>query len=79
MSQIQTPAGSPLPKDPEGYVSYIDPDTHQIVQAQAIGTPVANDQYPPARVMLGNWVVYGAESLKPSAALVKKRRGESGG
>ncbi len=69
----------PLPKDPEGYVSYIDPDTHQIVQAQAIGTPVANDQYPPARVMLGNWVVYGAESLKPSAALVKKRRGESGG
>ncbi|MEX2476359.1 ABC transporter substrate-binding protein [Marinobacter sp.] len=69
----------PLPKDPEGYVSYIDPDTHQIVQAQAIGTPVANDQYPPARVMLGNWVVYDAESLKPSPALVKKRRGESGG
>ncbi|MEO9587034.1 MULTISPECIES: ABC transporter substrate-binding protein [Marinobacter] len=69
----------PLPKDPEGYVSYIDPDTHQIVQAQAIGTPVANDQYPPARVMLGNWVVYDAESLKPSPALVKKRRGKSGG
>lgn len=69
----------PLPKDPEGYVSYIDPDTHQIVQAQAIGTPVANDQYPPARVMLGNWVVYDAESLKPSPALVKKRRGEPGG
>ncbi|MDK8462970.1 ABC transporter substrate-binding protein [Marinobacter sp. SS13-12] len=69
----------PLPKDPEGYVSYIDPDTHQIVQAQAIGTPVANDQYPPAQVMLGNWTVYDAESLKPSPALVKKRRGEPGG
>ncbi|WP_207308934.1 ABC transporter substrate-binding protein [Marinobacter salicampi] len=69
----------PLPKDPEGYVSYIDPETHQIVQAQAIGTPVANDHYPPARVLLGNWVVYDAESLKPSPALVNKRRGESGG
>jgi len=67
-----------LPKDPEGYVSYIDPDTHQIVQAQAVGTPVPNTLYPPAQVMLGNWHIYDAESLKPSPALVKKRRGESG-
>ena len=67
-----------LPKDPEGYVSYIDPDTHQIVQAQAVGTPVPNTHYPPAQVMLGNWHIYDAESLKPSPALVKKRRGESG-
>lgn len=69
----------PLPKDPPGFVSYIDGSTHQIVQAQAIGTPVANRDYPPARVMLGNWSVYDAEFLKPSPALVKRRRGESGG
>lgn len=69
----------PLPKDPEGTVSYIDADTHQIVQAQAIGTPVVDGAYPPARVMLGNWTVYSAEFLKPSPALVRKRRGESGG
>lgn len=69
----------PLPKDPRGYVSYIDKDTHQIIQAQAIGTPVSNTRYPPARVMLGEWKVYDAESLKPSPALVETRRGESGG
>ncbi len=69
----------PLPKDPEGYVSYIDPITHQIVQVQAIGTPVRDDSYPPARVVLGNWSVYGAETLKPSPALVRRRRGETGG
>ncbi len=68
----------PLPKDPPGYVSYIDPDTHQIVQAQAIGTPVRNTDFPPARVMLGNWVVYEAELLKPSPELVERRRRQSG-
>lgn len=69
----------PLPKDPQGYTSYIDADTHQIVQAQAIGTPEINHDYPPAKVMLGGWSVYDAESLKPSAAFVKKRRGATGG
>jgi branched-chain amino acid transport system substrate-binding protein len=64
-----------LPKDPEGFTSYIDADTHQIVQAQAIGRPVANDRYPPTRVMLGEWVVYEAELLKPSPELVQRRRG----
>jgi len=69
----------PLPKDPEGFTSYIDPQTHQIAQAQAIGTPVSDDRFPPARVLLGNWRVYDAESLKPSPALIQKRRGETGG
>ncbi|WP_328188123.1 ABC transporter substrate-binding protein [Marinobacter sp. OP 3.4] len=69
----------PLPKDPYGFTSYIDPDTHQIVQAQAIGTPVASDRFPPARILLGNWRIYDAESLKPSAALIRERRGETGG
>ncbi|MFL1406813.1 ABC transporter substrate-binding protein [Marinobacter sp. M1N3S26] len=68
-----------LPKDPYGFTSYIDPDTHQIVQAQAIGTPVASDRFPPARILLGNWRIYDAESLKPSAALIRERRGETGG
>ncbi|MFQ3789774.1 ABC transporter substrate-binding protein [Halomonas sp. A29] len=68
-----------LPKDPEGYVSYIDATTHQIIQAQAIGTPVASQEYPPARVVLGNWKVYDAESLKPSPSLIERRRGRSGG
>ncbi|MGM0571322.1 ABC transporter substrate-binding protein [Marinobacter sp.] len=69
----------PLPKDPAGFTSYIDPQTHQIVQAQAIGTPVPDDRYPPAQVLLGEWRVYDAESLKPSPALIRKRRGETGG
>lgn len=64
-----------LPKDPEGFTSYIDADTHQIVQAQAVGRPVANDRYPPSRVMLGDWVVYDAGLLKPSPELVERRRG----
>lgn len=68
-----------LPKDPPGYVSYIDQYTHQIIQAQAIGSPVPDKRYPPAKVMLGEWKVYDAESLKPSPALVETRRGESGG
>ena len=64
-----------LPKDPEGFTSYIDATTHQIVQAQAIGRPVASDRYPPTHVMLGDWVVYDAELLKPSPELVQRRRG----
>jgi branched-chain amino acid transport system substrate-binding protein len=54
-----------LPEDPEGFTSYIDPATHQIVQVQAIGVTVANDQFPPAKRMLGNWKVYKAEDLLP--------------
>ncbi len=54
-----------LPEDPEGFTSYIDPATHQIVQEQAIGVTVADDQFPPAKRMLGNWKVYKAEELWP--------------
>jgi branched-chain amino acid transport system substrate-binding protein len=54
-----------LPEDPEGFTSYIDPATHQIVQVQAIGVTVANDKFPPAKRMLGNWKVYKAEELLP--------------
>jgi branched-chain amino acid transport system substrate-binding protein len=54
-----------LPEDPEGFTSYIDPETHQIVQVQAIGVTVPDDHFPPAKRMLGNWKVYKAEDLLP--------------
>lgn len=64
----------PLPEDPDGVVSRIDPQTHQIIQAQAIGEVVPNSAFPPAKVMLGRWVVYRAEDLQPPADLVRSRR-----
>lgn len=63
-----------LPKDPDGFESYIDPATHQIVQVQAIGTVERNTDFPPAKAMLGNWKVYPAEMLMPSSELVARRR-----
>jgi branched-chain amino acid transport system substrate-binding protein len=63
-----------LPEDPPGFTSWIDPETHQIAQAQAIGEVVPNASFPPARVMLGNWVSYPAELLKPSPELLRARR-----
>lgn len=69
----------PLPEDPEGYVSHIDPDTHQIIQAQAIGEIVANTAYPPAKVMLGRWTVYRAEQLQAPIDLVRSRRDRARG
>lgn len=63
-----------LPEDPPGFTSTIDRETHQISQCQAVGEVVADDRFPPARVMLGNWVVYGAEELKPPRAEVMARR-----
>ncbi|WP_455828645.1 ABC transporter substrate-binding protein [Pseudomonas capeferrum] len=62
-----------LPEDPPGFVSRIDPQTHQIQQTQAIGTPVLNNDYPPAKVMLGNWVVYSAQELQQNSATIKRR------
>ncbi len=63
-----------LPEDPPGFTSYIDPETHQIAQAQAIGEVVPNSDYPPAKVMLGRWVSYPAEVLKPSPDVLRTRR-----
>jgi branched-chain amino acid transport system substrate-binding protein len=69
----------PLPEDPEGFVSHIDAQTHQIVQAQAIGEVVPDAAFPPARVMLGRWVVYAAPDLQPHADLVRTRRARARG
>lgn len=55
-----------LPEDPEGFTSYIDPATHQIVQMQAIGVTKKNDKYPPAKVMLSDFKVYSADKLLPT-------------
>lgn len=64
----------PLPEDPEGFTSYIDPGTHQIIQAQAIGTTVPNGDFPPATRMLGNWKIYKGEDLMPPEAYIKEKR-----
>lgn len=63
-----------LPEDPPGFASYIDRDTHQIVQAMAVGTVVPDTRFPPAKVMVGNWAVYDAEDLKPSPDVIRRRR-----
>ncbi|MEW6112938.1 MAG: ABC transporter substrate-binding protein [Thermodesulfobacteriota bacterium] len=63
-----------LPEDPDGFTSYIDPGTHQIVQVQAIGVSVANDKYPPAKRMLGNWKIYKAEDLLPPKEYIDAKR-----
>jgi branched-chain amino acid transport system substrate-binding protein len=63
-----------LPKDPDGFESYMDPATHQIVEVQAIGTAMRNDEFPPATSMLGNWQVFPAERLMPSPQLIERRR-----
>lgn len=62
-----------LPEDPDGFTSYIDPQTHQIVQMQAVGVSIPDDKFPPARMMLGKWKVYKAEDLLPPKDLVEKR------
>lgn len=67
-----------LPKDPEGFTSYIDKTTHQIVQPMAIGRVVPNTAFPPAKVMLGQWRVYAAEDLIPPIEVVRKRRAALG-
>lgn len=63
-----------LPEDPPGFVSRIDPLTHQIQQAQAVGTPVRSDDYPPAKLMLGDWSVYSATDLLPDPATRARRQ-----
>lgn len=68
-----------LPEDPDGFTSYIDPDTHQIVQMQAVGEVVSDESYAPARFMVGKWTVYRAEDLSPPPALVRERRSRAAG
>ncbi len=63
-----------LPEDPPGFASTIDPETHQVRQMQAVGEVVPDPRFPPARVMLGHWVVYGADEVSPPPDLLRARR-----
>ncbi|MFP2771055.1 ABC transporter substrate-binding protein [Oceanisphaera sp. KMM 10153] len=47
-----------LPEDPPGFVSYMDPVTHQLQQVIAIGRSQPDDRLPPATKLLGDWKVY---------------------
>lgn len=69
----------PLPEDPAGFTSYIDAQTHQVVQAQAVGEVVADDRFPPARLAVGKLKVYSAEEIKPPADLVRQRSAKAHG
>lgn len=62
------------PEDPDGFTSYIDPFTHQIVQKQAIGKVKQNLAFPPATHMLSEWKVYDAELLIPTKEEVEYLR-----
>jgi branched-chain amino acid transport system substrate-binding protein len=63
-----------LPEDPEGFTSYMRPETHQITQVQAIGVTVNDDNFPPAKRMLGDWKVYKAEELIPPKEYIDMKR-----
>jgi len=66
-----------LPEDPDGFTSYMRPIDHQIVQVQAIGETVPNNEYPPATMMLGNFKVYKAEDIIPSEEEIVNARKEA--
>lgn len=63
-----------LPEDPEGFASFIDPGTHQIMQVQAIGTTVASTDFPPAKIMLANWTVYQPGDIVPPPEYIAAKR-----
>jgi len=63
-----------LPEDPEGFTSHMYKPTHQMIQVQAIGETVPNDDFPPAKRMLSNWKVYPAEDLVPPEEYIKMKR-----
>ena len=47
-----------LPEDPEGFISFMNPLNHQLQQVIAIGETVPDQRFLPARMMLGNWMIY---------------------
>lgn len=54
-----------LPEDPDGFTSFMDPASHQMMQMQAIGRTVPNKRYPPAQMMLGDFSVYPPPEVWP--------------
>ncbi|MGY8869769.1 MAG: ABC transporter substrate-binding protein [Pseudomonadales bacterium] len=47
-----------LPEDPDDFTSFMNPLNHQLQQVIAIGETVPDQRYAPARMMLGNWLIY---------------------
>lgn len=54
-----------LPEDPDGFASFIDPSSHQMMQIQAIGRTVPNNNFPPAEMMLGDFSIYPPPDIWP--------------
>ncbi len=61
-----------LPEDPKGFSSRMDPATHQMLQAQAIGKTVLNSNFLPARVLLGDWFIHYPEQSLPRSRKAPK-------
>lgn len=55
-----------LPEDPEGFTSWMDPVSHQMMQMQAIGRTMPDTRYAPATMMLGDISVYSPPSHWPT-------------
>lgn len=55
-----------LPEDPDGFSSRMDPHSHQMLQAQAIGKTIPSSEFPPAKVLLGDWFVHYPAKHLPS-------------
>ncbi|WP_282078759.1 ABC transporter substrate-binding protein [Epibacterium ulvae] len=47
-----------LPEDPDGFTSFMDPVSHQLMQVQAIGITRRDTTFAPATTSLGDWKVY---------------------
>jgi len=62
------------PWDPEGFTSYMRPETHQLKKMQAIGITMPNNDFPPAKMMLGDWKIYSPEDVMPPADYIKEKR-----
>lgn len=57
-----------LPEDPEGFVSFMDPASHQLMQVQAIGVTRRDTSFPPAAAILGDWHIYMPQEQWPTYA-----------
>lgn len=62
------------PKDRDEFTSWIRSIDHQIVQEQYIGVTERNEDFPPAKCMLGKWTVIEADRIIPSESEVLELR-----
>ncbi len=62
------------PWDPDGFTSKMRSETHQLKKMQAIGVTMPNNDFPPAKMMLGDWKIYSPEQVMPPADYIKEKR-----